>query len=333
MTIRWAIAGPGRMAEHVCPDFQHVPGAMVTAVGSRSLERAEAFAARFPGAKAFGSYQELFNCPDVDVVYVATPNAQHKALALAAIEAGKAVLVEKSFTATATGTREVVAAARAKGVFAMEGMWTRFQPVIRSLHEVVESGQIGELIAVQGDLSAGRTFNPSDRLFDPGLGGGALLDVGVYVLSFAQDMLGSPREVWARGNLYPNGTDSDSSFYLSYGEGRSASLSCSLRYEGPGRMVVIGERGWIEVTPRFHHSRAIVVHRVGTIPSTIEHVPTGIGYSHELNEVCRRIEAGDTESPLMPLDDTVSVAEQMAEILRQIGATQPADDETVIVSS
>ncbi len=332
MTTRWGIAGPGRMAAHVSSDFQHVPGAVVTAVGSRSLDRAEAFAARFPGARAYGSYQDLMAAPDVDVIYIATPNAQHKAIALAAIEAGKGVLVEKSFTATATGTREVVAAARAKGVFAMEGMWTRFQPVIRRLHDVVGSGQIGELIAVQGDLSAGRVFNPTDRLFDPALGGGALLDVGVYVLSFAQDMLGSPREIWARGNLYPNGTDSDSSFYLSYGEGRSASLTCSLRYEGPGRMVVIGERGWIEVTPRFHHSRAIVVHRVGTIPSTIEHVPTGIGYSHELNEVCARLEAGDTESPLMPLDDTVSVADQMSEILRQIGAVEPADDDTVMGS-
>ena len=162
------------------------------AVASRSQERADAFAARHGIERAHGSYAAILADPDVDVLYVATPHPQHHALALAALRAGKALLVEKSFTATTAGAAEVVDLARATGVFAMEAMWTRFQPAVVAMRELIADGAIGEVRSVQADLGVAREYDPADRLFALELGGGALLDLGVYVVSFAQMLLGTP---------------------------------------------------------------------------------------------------------------------------------------------
>ncbi|MCC6496596.1 MAG: Gfo/Idh/MocA family oxidoreductase, partial [Propionibacteriaceae bacterium] len=170
MTVRWGIAGPGRIAATVAAEFAHVPDAELVAVGSRSSERAKEFAGRHGIPRAYGSYAELF-AADLDAVYLATPHAQHTELAIAAIEAGKALLVEKSFTTTVADTAAIIDAARARGVFVMEAMWTRFLPAVVHLRELVASGALGEVRAVYGDLLAFREFEPSDRLFNPVLGG------------------------------------------------------------------------------------------------------------------------------------------------------------------
>ena len=194
MTIRWGIAGPGRVAATVAAEFAHVPDAELVAVGSRSSERAKEFAGRFGIPQAYGSYAELF-ASDVDVVYLATPHGQHTALALAAIEAGKALLVEKSFTTSVADTTAVIDAARRRGVFVMEAMWTRFLPAIAHLRELVSSGRLGEVRAVYGDLLAFREFEPSDRLFNPALGGGAVLDLG-RVRDLVRPSSSSGRPTW-----------------------------------------------------------------------------------------------------------------------------------------
>ena len=188
--IRWGVVGPGRIAEKVVEDFAVVDGARAVAVASRSLDRAQAFAARHGIERAYGSYAEILADPDVDVLYLATPHPQHHAIALAALRAGKALLVEKAFTATTAGAAEVVDLARETGVFVMEAMWTRFQPAVVALRELVADGAIGEVRSVQADLGVAREYDPADRLFDLALGGGALLDLGVYVVSFAQMLLG-----------------------------------------------------------------------------------------------------------------------------------------------
>lgn len=322
MTIGWGIAGPGRMAEAFASDLKSVPDCALVAVGSRSRDRAYQFAAHYDGPHpmhAHGSYEALVNDPGVDVIYIATPHPQHKAIALQAIAAGKAVLVEKAFCATYDSAREVVDAARDKGVFAMEAMWTRFQPVVNALREMVGSGQLGELVGVQGDLFAYREFNASDRLFAPELGGGAILDLGVYVVSFAQQFLGDPSDVAVRGHKYPNGVEASASFLLSYPSGATASLACGLNAEGPGRMMLAGTKGWVDVLPRFHHAQQMSVHRAGTLTKHYDLAPMGKGYSHEIIEVNRCLSEGLTESPVMPLSDTLSVMRTLQDGLDWFG--------------
>ena len=317
--IRWGIVGPGRIAGSVVKDFPVVDGARALAVASRSLDRAQAFADRHGVDRAYGSYGEILADPDVDVLYVATPHPQHHPIALAALRAGKALLVEKSFTATTAGAAEVIDLARETGVFVMEAMWTRFQPAVVAARELIADGAIGEVRSVQADLGVSREYDPADRLFDLALGGGALLDLGVYVVSFAQMLLGTPERLVATGSLFPSGADAEASLLLDYGDGRSATLMTSLRNALPGQARIFGTAGWIDVPPRFHHPHAIVLHRAGAEPETITRPPVGAGYSHELREVTEGVRAGRTESAVMPLADTLAVQTLLGEAAEQLG--------------
>ena len=318
-TIRWGVVGPGRIADSVTRDFPHVEGATPVAVASRDLARAQEFAARHGIERAYGSYREIIEDPGVDVLYLATPHPMHHAAALAAIDAGKALLVEKAFTATVAGAVEVVERARAAGVFAMEAMWTRFQPAIVALRELIADGAIGDVRSVQADLGILRPWDPSDRLFSMELGGGAVLDLGVYPISFAQMVLGDPVRVTAAGSTFPTGVDAEAAVLLEFGEGRTASLTTSLRGELPGSARVFGTGGWIDVLPRFHHPETIVLHRGDAEPETITRPRTGGGYAHELIEVTDCLRTGRTESATMPLADTLVVQEVMGQVLDQLG--------------
>lgn len=319
--IRWGVVGPGRIAEQVVRDFAHVENARAVAVASRSLDRAQAFAGRHGIDRAHGSYAEVLADPDVDVLYIATPHPQHHAVSLGAIRAGKALLVEKSFTATVAGATEVVDAARASGVFAMEAMWTRFQPAVVRARGLIAEGAIGEVRSVQADLGVSRAFDPTDRLFAKELGGGALLDLGVYVVSFAQMLLGDPDTVTATGSLFETGVDAEASLLLGYADGRSATLMTSLRNALPGQARVFGTAGWIDVLPRFHHPQTIVLHRAGVDAEEITLPQLGGGYSHELIEVTECLRAGRTESTVMPLADTLAVQSVLEQAAGQLGVT------------
>ena len=301
------------------PDFGHVPGATVVAVASRSAERAQDFADRFGIDRAYGSYAEIIADEEVDVLYIATPHPQHHEVALAGIEAGKALLVEKSFTATVAGAEEVIAAARARGVFVMEAMWTRFQPAIVAARRLVDEGTIGEVRQVQADLGVNPPYDPSHRLFDPAQGGGAMLDLGVYPVSFAHYFLGRPDTIDVVGSLAPTGVDCEAGVQLGYPDGRAASILMSIRSPTPGAARIFGTGGWIDVPPRFHHPKRIVLHRTGQDPETIEQPPLGTGYSHELIEVTQCVQAGRAESAVMPLDDTLSVQRVLNEACEQLG--------------
>ena len=312
--IRWGIAGPGRMAAAIVPEFHQASNAELIAVGSRSTERAEAFATEHGIPRWHSSYEALVGDPAVDAVYVATPHPQHTDIALAAIAAGKAVLIEKAFSATVADTERIVAAARGAGVFAMEAMWTRFNPAIAHLREVIARGEIGEVRGCQGDLTAFREFDAEDRLFDPAKGGGAVLDLGVYVISFAQHFLGTPDVVRAVGGRYSTGVEGEFSVLMGYADGRSTTLAGAFTTYGPGRMMLTGTRGWVDVHPRFHRAASVTIWRERT-PETLEF---DSGYRYEIEHVGECLAAGLTESPVMPLDDTIAVQRIMAEVLDQI---------------
>ncbi|MFP5019352.1 Gfo/Idh/MocA family protein [Pseudonocardia phyllosphaerae] len=319
MTVKWGIIGPGRIADNVAPDFAHVPDAELVAVASRSTDRATAFADKHGIGRVHTGYQAILDDPEVDVVYIATPHPQHRGQALAALRAGKAVMVEKAFTVSSVATREIAAVARDRGVFAMEAMWTRFFPAIVRMRELIAEGAIGEVRSVQADLGVRNRTEADDRFFSPELGGGALFDLGVYVISFAQMVLGSPSAIAASGALAPTGVDLEESILLGWPDGRSAALQVSLQCAMPGSAMVIGTDGWIEVPPRFHHPDRIVVHRHGADAEEIVLRAAGRGYTHEIEEVTRRIAAGETESPVMPLADTVAVQDIMAAVADRLG--------------
>ncbi len=317
--VRWGIAGPGRIADLVVPDFRYVEGAVLAAVGSRSQERADSFATRHAIPRAHGSYDALIADPEVDVIYVATPHPQHLAIARSALAAGKALLIEKTFTATTAGARDIVARARSAQIFCMEAMWTRFQPAIVASRELIADGAIGEVRAVQAELGVDRPYDPTDRLFDPAQGGGAMLDLGVYVVSFAQNFLGTPEKIVASGSLAPTGVDLEAGMLLGYADGKSAALQISLRHSLPGYARIFGTQGWIDVPPRFHHPKAIVLHRAGAEPEQINREPLGVGYSHEFIEATECLRAGHTESATMPLDDTLAVQALLNDACVQLG--------------
>src|SRR6478672_12746303 len=319
MTVRWGIVGPGRIASKVVGDFPHVPGAEAVAVASRSIDRAKVFATEHGLARAHGSYRAIVDDPDVDVLYIATPHPQHRAIALAALRAGKAVLVEKAFTVTPEATREIVELATATGTFAMEAMWTRFQPVVVRLRELVADGALGDLRSVQGELCVQANPDPTDRFLNPAIGGGAVFDLSVYPISFAQMLLGDPETVHAQGTLTDTGVDLEESMLLGFPGGRSAALFCSLRCASPGQLRVFGTEGWIDVLPRFHHPDTIVLHRRDAEPETIVAPRTGGGYAHELIEVTECVAAGKPQSDVMPLADTVAVQDVMGDVVLQLG--------------
>ena len=318
-SIRWGILGPGRIADKLVPDFAHVAGSSVVAVGSRSQERADAFAKRHQIARAHGSYAGLISDPDVDVIYLSTPHRQHRDLAIAALQAGKALLVEKSFTTTVMGAEAIIAAARAANRFVMEAMWTRFQPLILKARALLADGAIGEIRGLQADLGVDRPFDPKDRLFDFEQGGGAMLDLGVYVVSFSQMLFGTPLKVTAQGSLASTGVDAEAGILLDHGDGRRSALLISLRNSTPGQARIFGTKGHLDILPRFHHPEEMILVRNGKEPEHVHARPLGDGYCHELIEVEECLRAGRTESTIMPLSDTLDVQRTLNTACEQLG--------------
>jgi predicted dehydrogenase len=193
------------------------------------------------------------------------------------------------------------------------------------MRELIADGAIGEVRSVQADLGVQRDFDPADRLFAKDLGGGALLDLGVYVVSFAQMVLGDPDTVTATGSLFETGVDAEASLLLGYADGRSATLMTSLRNALPGQARVFGTAGWVDVPPRFHHPQTIVLHRAGADPEVISLPQLGSGYSHELIEVSENLRAGRSESAVMPLADTLAVQDVLEQAAGQLGVTFAED--------
>lgn len=316
--IRWGILGTGWIAGKFTEDLLLLPGHSVAAVGSRSLASAERFAARHGIARAYGSYAELAADESLDVVYVATPHPIHHGAARLCLEAGRHVLVEKPFTTSVADGEDLVALARERGLFAMEGMWTRFNPLIVRLRELVRDGAIGHVKAVYADFSFAVEFDAEHRLWSPDLAGGALLDVGVYPLSFAWMLLGPPKTVQATASAAPTGVDANTGMLLGYDSGAVALLHCGLQAESPQTATVVGTSGRIEVAAPFYRPDTMTVHRDGQEPETLTVRPPGHGFTYQAEEVARRLRAGEPESPGMPLEETLAILgtlEHIAELL------------------
>jgi predicted dehydrogenase len=313
--VRWGIIGTGRIAETFASDLTQVTEGTVAAVGSRTLATAEAFARRHGAARAYGSYADLVADPDVDAVYVATPHPMHRDNALAALEAGKPVLVEKSFTMNAAEAREVVAAARRTGLFAMEAMWTRFLPHVAALREVLASGELGDLVLVQADHGKWFSRDATSRLFAPELGGSALLDLGIYPISFASMVLGRPSTIAALVEPTFTGVDGLASMVFGYESGAQALLTCTSSARSATRASIVGTEARVEIEGDFYAPTVFsVIQRDGTTRRYSFDV-TGRGLHFEAVEVARCLAEGELESPLMPLDETIEIMETMDAVL------------------
>jgi predicted dehydrogenase len=322
--VRWGILATGSIAASFTEDLRSLPDAEVAAVGSRSAASAEEFARRFGIPRAHGSWAELAADPGVDVIYVATPQNAHHTAVRECLRAGKAVLCEKPFTLSEAEAKPLVALARERGVFLMEAMWTYCNPAIRRMTELVRDGAIGEVKAVHADFGHGGPFRPGHRLLDPALGGGALLDLGVYPVSFAHLLLGEPEEVAAWSRLR-GGVDENTGILLGYASGALAALSCSLGADTPLRAAVTGTRGRIEFPRGFFFAEGFVLHRAGAEPEEFAGPVPGRTFVHQAAEVMRALRAGELESPLVPLDGSLAVMRTLDAVRQRIGLRFPGE--------
>jgi predicted dehydrogenase len=298
------------------------------AVASRSERSARAFADRFGIPRAYGDWAALAGDADVDVVYVATPHAAHRAAAGLCLEAGRNVLCEKAFTLNAPEAEELVALARSRGGFLMEAMWMYCNPLIRRLTELVRGGAIGDVRTVQADFGLAGPFPAAHRLRDPAQGGGALLDLGVYPVSFAHLLLGEPSGVTASAVLSPEGVDLQTAAVLSWESGALAALHCSLSGGTGTTASVTGSLGRIDVPEGFFHPSGFVLHRDGRDPEEFTADPADgprNSLKHEAREVMRALRAGETESPLVPLDGTLAVMRTLDAVRDRIGVRYPSE--------
>ncbi|MEV8345258.1 Gfo/Idh/MocA family protein [Streptomyces niveus] len=325
-TTRWGVLATGGIAATFTGDVQAMAGAEVVAVASRSEPSAKAFADRFGIPRAYGDWAGLVADPDVDIVYVATPHSAHRAAAGLALEAGKPVLCEKAFTLNAREAGELVALAGERGLFLMEAMWMYCSPVVRRMTELIADGAIGEVRTVQADFGLQGPFAPEHRLRDPALGGGALLDLGVYPVSFAQLILGEPDRVQADALLSPEGVDLNTGMLLGWDSGATALLSCSVTARTASTATVTGTAGRIELPSGFFHPDAFVLHREGRDPErhAVESPLTGM--QHEAAEVSRCLRAGEKESPLVPLAGSLAVMRTLDAVRERVGVRYPVDN-------
>ncbi|MEU6355807.1 Gfo/Idh/MocA family oxidoreductase [Streptomyces sp. NPDC047072] len=327
--VRWGILATGGIASAFTANLVDLPDAQVVAVASRSYDSADAFAERFGIPRAYGDWRALAEDADIDVVYVATPHAAHRAAAGLCLEAGRNVLCEKAFTLNAREADELVGLAKQHDSFLMEAMWMYCNPLIRRLKALVDDGAIGEVRTVQADFGLAGPFPPSHRLRDPEQGGGALLDLGVYPVSFAHLLLGEPSDVMAKAVLSEEGVDLQTGALLSWDSGALASLHCSLTGGTATVASVTGSLGRIDIPNGFFHPDRFVLHRDGRDPEEFAADPADgprNSLKHEAAEVMRALRAGEKESPLVPLDGTLAVMRTLDAVRDRIGVRYPSEE-------
>jgi predicted dehydrogenase len=316
--IRWGIVANGPVASQFVQDLALLPEAHALGVASRQRDRATAFATRYGIPRAYGSWDELAGDPDIDVVYVATAHGAHVEVARLFIEAGKAVLCEKSLTADLATARDLVELARRRGIFLMEAMGTWTHPTIRRIRDLVASGAIGEVTHLHADFGIGGTPPVGHRKRTPELGRGALLDLGVYPVTLAHLFLGTPLAVTAWASMFPEGNDANTGLILGYESGAVATLHAGVAGETAQRAAITGRDGRIEIERVFWRPDTFTLTRWDGSAQRSTLPVGGHGIVHEAQEVMRCLRAGRTESDLFPLDAVLAVMTTLDTALRQV---------------
>ena len=326
-TYNWAILGLGNIARKFAQDLALVPQARLHAVASRSLAKAQAFAAEFGVPHAVGSYADLLAVPGLDVVYIATPHSEHHAHALLCLRAGLPVLCEKAFTRNAREAQELLDVARARPAFLMEAFWTRFFPAIIQALDLVRAGAIGEVKHLVADFgfAAPPPYPPETRLFSPALAGGSLLDIGVYPLFISQLFLGAPAAVRAVATPTGTGVDLSCAMALAYASGATATLFSTLAATTDNHCVLYGTGGQLQLTGRFHAPSGLRVRVPGQPDQVIDCLKPGYGYHYEAAHVQQCLAQGLTESPLLPLAFSRQMMQRRDAVRQQIGLRYPGE--------
>lgn len=323
--FRWGILASGGIAQAFARDLSYFNHHIVAAVGSRSQESADSFAAEFPGCTAYSSYEALVADPTLDAIYVASPHPYHVSNTVLALNAGKPVLCEKPFTINAAEARQMKAAADANGVALMEAMWARFLPHMHKVREILASGILGDIWAVEADHGQRLSDYANPRHWEPSLGGGALLDLGIYPISFAHMVLGVPDKITSSATFTDKGVDASSTVIFDYKSGAQAILTSNMMVSTPCRATICGTLGKIEIDRTFYNptSMRVIMHDGTTTEYPKEY--KGHGLRDQALEFERVVRSGAKSSAILTPDESILIMESLDEVRRQIGLIYPSE--------
>ena len=325
-TVRWGILGPGKIAHKFAAALNHTEGAQLAAVASRDVRRAETFASQFGAARTYSDYRQLVEDPSVDMIYVATPHAFHHEHTLLCLQHQKAVLCEKPLALNTGQVSNMIATAKQQRTFLMEAMWSRCLPFARKIEELISQDVLGPVQYVRADFGFRAPFNPAGRLFDTALGGGSLLDVGIYPVFLATLLLGEPSGIQAAGRLTSTGADESCNIQLRYSGGRSASLLSSIGMQTSLTAEIVGTKGRIEIPAPWYKTERFTLY-IGFNESQQEFLfpHHHNGYEYEIREAIRCFREGLTESPLLPHSFSLQLSRIMDAVREQCGVVYQAD--------
>lgn len=324
MKTRWGILGTGNIARQFAEGLAFVPDAEPIAVGSRRQKTADQFADRYNIPNRHDSYESLANDALVDVIYISTPHTYHKENSLLCLQHGKAVLCEKPFTMNAAETEELINYARKQKLFLMEAMWNRFLPSFDKLRQLLQENMIGKILQLTADFSIRFAFDAKHRLFAPELGGGALLDLGVYPIAFSSMIFGPPENIKSFVRIGKTGVDEQAAIIFEYKNGEMASVYTSTRFTSPAEIWLLGTEGRIKIHGPIYRPSQITLYR-GDEPTELNTPFTGNGYNYEAGEVMRCLKAGKTESDIMPLAESLSIMQTMDRLRRDWSLKYPGE--------
>jgi predicted dehydrogenase len=323
--LHWGILGTGNIADQFASDLQFVQDSELIAVGSRTQNNADAFADRFDIPRRYDSYQALVQDTDIDVVYIATPHTLHMENTLLCLQSGKHVLCEKPLGINAKQVNQMHACARKNAVFLMEALWTRFFPLMSVLHELIDSDEIGDLMMLMADFGFQAHYHPENRVFNPKLAGGSLLDVGIYPVSLALQLFGTPQKIASLSTIGKTGIDEQAGMLLQFQENQIAMLSSSICVETNQDAIIFGRKGKIKIHSPWYKPDTITIFHEDKSERTITSPVPGYGYHYEANEVVRCILNNQTESEIMPLSETLRIIELLDQFRSEWGLQYPCE--------
>jgi len=318
--INWGILGCGAIAHLFAKGLEHVDAAKLFAVGSRTQEKADKFGEEFSVPHRYGNYENLIADPDVDIIHIATPHPMHKDNTTLCLKSGKPVLCEKPLTINTADTKEVISLAREKKLFLMEAMWTRFVPPIVKLRELLHDGTIGEVRMLQADFGHCLTRDPNHRLLNRDLGGGAILDLGGYVVALSFMIFGGPpSRITSMAHIGKTGVDEQTGMIFGYDQGQLSVVVAAVQTDTADEAVITGTEGRIKLHEGWWHGSPMTIWKKGGEIEIIDIPVKGNGYNYEAEAVCRYLNEGKLESDIMPLDESIQIVQMTDEVRRQIG--------------
>jgi predicted dehydrogenase len=326
-TYNWAILGCGKIARKFSNDLKTLPNARLYAASSRSIENAQSFASELGFEKAYGSYEEMVQDPNVDVVYIATPHSHHFEHSMLCLNHKKAVLCEKAFAINSKEVSQMIEASRKNNTFLMEAIWTMFQPSFQKAMEIVRSGELGALKMVHSDFAFNADYNPEKRLYNVELGGGSLLDIGIYPIFMTLMTLGKPSEIKTLASFCPTGAEESIMMSFAYPGGKIASLVSSFACHSSTQTEFSFENGFVRLNRRFYTPTTLTYWK-SFEEEKILTFEKGVGFGYELEaaHVMKCLDAGKIESDLMPLSLSADLMEILDRVRKDAGIVFPQHD-------